>query len=157
MARWKGRARLRRILRQLPDETRDEIATVFESRAPGILGYARARTPVKSGRGRQLLDAKVSRRMLRFSLGLLTKARREAGFYLNILDRGRRPRTVIARRRNPGGGVTRYAMRVRAIPGARYDIVLGRVAAHAMNTIGIALRGIWPRVLSRFAGGGYGD
>lgn len=157
MARWKGRARLRRILRQLPNDARAEIADVFDSRAPGILGYARARTPRRSGRGRQLLDVKVSRRTLRFSLGLLNKARQRAGFYLNILDRGRRPRMVMARRRTPSGGISRYALRIRAINEARYDIVLGRVAAHAMNTIGTALRGMWPRLLSRFSGTGYGE
>lgn len=157
MAKWKGRAKLRRMLRSLPDDAREEIADVFQSNAPGLLAYARARTPVKTGAGRNLLGVRVSRKMLRLSLGLLTKVKQRAGFYLNILDRGRRPQTVRASRRTPSGTLSRYAFRVKPIPDARYDIVFGRVRAHAMNTVGAALRDLWPRVLRRYSGGDYGD
>lgn len=154
-ARWKGRARVRRIFKALPDEARSELADVFDERAPGILGYARANTPRKTGEGRALLSTKVSRKTLRFQLGLLSARARRQGFYLNILDRGRRPQTVRATRRAPSGAISRYMIRVRAINDARFDIVFGRVRAFAMNSIGVALRDLWPRVLARYSGGGF--
>jgi hypothetical protein len=162
MAKWKGRAKLRRMLRSLPDDAREEIADVFQSNAPSLLAYARASTPVKTGTGRNLLKVRVRRRQLQMAMGLFgrlgnLKSDARRGFYLNILDRGRRPQIVRAKRQSASGVITRYAYRVKAIPDARYDIVFGRVRAHAMNTVGTALRDLWPRVLRRYSGGDYGD
>lgn len=162
MARLKGRARVRRILRQIPQDARNEIADVFERYQGVILANAKSSTPVRTGAGRSLLKAWVARKQLRMRVGLrgnLGNLRSDArkGFYLNILDRGRRPQVAKAKRSKPSGGVTEYTVKVRPIADARYDIVFGRARAFALNTLNAPLREVFERVLRRFAGGDYGE
>lgn len=162
MAKWKGRARVRRLLRQIPDDIRNEIADVFERYKGVILANSKANTPTRTGFGRNLLDAWVARKALRMRIGLRGRLKNDnskasRGFYLNILDRGRRPQTVKANRSKPSGGVSTYMMRIRAIPDAKYDIVFGRARAFAVNILNAPLKDSFERVLRKLSGGGYGD
>lgn len=155
-AKWKGRAKLRRLLQRLPDSVRDEIAKLFEDKAPAALAYARASTPKRTGTLAAALQVKTYRKSLRMRLGLIGKADNSRFFYGRILDRGRRAQTAKAARRNASGAITRYVVRVRALPAARFDIVYGRVAAYVRNLIGVPAKDIFAKAL-RVAGAGGGN
>ena len=160
----KGLQRARRLLKRLPDSVRTEIAQLFQDSAPAALAFARANTPRKTGALAAALRVKVYVRSLRMNLGLLSKGDRRDFFYGNILERGRRPQTVTVRR--GGRQVSRgrvvsalqtYKMRVKALPAAKYDIVLGRVRAYVLNLIGPPLRQIFTKALQNAGGVGDGD
>ena len=156
-AKWKGRAKLKRLLQRLPDTVRLEIATLFEDQAPAALAYARASTPKRTGALAAALRVKTYRKTLRLRMGLMGRADNSRFFYGRILDRGRRAQAAKAKRRNASGAVTNYIVRVSAMPAARFDIVYGRVAAYVRNLIGVPARDIFARALRRAGAGGGAD
>ena len=164
-AKWKGRARLKRLLQRLPDSVRNEIAKMFEDQAPAALAYARASTPKRTGAIANALRVKVYSKTLKLRLGVFKGAGTHPGrnrlpiaTVAKILEQGRGSKTVTARRRNASGAVTRYTMKVGMIPAARFDIVYGRVQAYVKNLIGVPARSIFEKALRvAGAGGGNGD
>lgn len=163
-AKWKGRAKLKRLLQRLPDSVRLEIAKLFEDQAPAALAYARASTPKRTGALAAALRVKTYSKTLRMRLGIFKGAGTHPGrnrlpiaTIANILDRGRRPQTAKAKRRNASGAVTAYVVRVRAIPAARFDIVYGRVAAYVRNLIGVPAKDIFAKALRAAGAGGGAD
>lgn len=163
-AKWKGRAKLKRLLQRLPDTVRLEIATLFEDQAPAALAYARASTPKRTGALAAALRVKTYRKTLRLRMGVFKGAGIHPGHnrlpiatIASILEKGRRPQTAKAARRNASGAITRYVVRVKAMPAARFDIVYGRVAAYVRNLIGVPARDIFARALRRAGAGGGAD
>lgn len=156
-AKWKGKARVRRLLLGMPDATRLEIAKLFEDKAPAALAYARINTPRKTGALANALRVKTYPKRLALRLGLLTKGDNREFFYGRILDRGRRPQSVNVKRTTASGAVSQYVMKVSAIPAARFDIVYGRVAAYVRNLIGVPARDVFAKALRQFSGGMDGD
>jgi hypothetical protein len=156
-AKWKGRAKLKRLLQRLPDTVRLEIAKLFEEQAPAALAFARASTPKRTGALAAALRVKTYSKSLRMRLGLFGKADNSRFFYGRILDRGRRAQTARAKRRNASGAVTAYTVRVSALPAARFDIVYGRVAAYVRNLIGVPAKDIFAKALRAAGAGGGAD
>jgi hypothetical protein len=159
MARSKvrGAARLRRVLKSLPEASREELADTMNVIAFRLLGQAKAEVPVRTGRLRGLLSAKVLVKSLTIKLGLVGKRQARQGFYGFILDQGRKAQTVKVKRRNKQTGtVSTYALRVRAIPRERYNFVFGRLRDFRKNDLP-RLRDALDRVLSRAARGGIDD
>lgn len=154
-AKWKGRAKLKKLLQRLPDTVRTEIAKLFDEKAPAALAFSRANTPKRTGALAAALRVKVYPKRLALRLGLMGKADNTRFFYGRILDRGRRPQTVKAKRTSASGAVTQYTIRVGALPAARFDIVYGRVAAFVRNLIGVPAKDIFAKAL-RAAGVGGG-
>jgi hypothetical protein len=151
----KGAASLRRLLRRLPDASREELAIEFNAIGSRLLGRARAETPSRLGRLRAALDFKVLPKTLILRLGLITPKIRKRYFYGYILDKGRRARTVQVQRKNKNGSVSSYALRVRGIDRERYNFVFGRRADLLENELP-KLREVLNRVLRR-ASAGAGD
>lgn len=159
MARSKvrGAARLRRVLKSLPEASREELGDTMNVIAFRLLGRAKAEVPVRTERLKGLLSAKVLVKSLSLKLGLVTKRTQRQGFYGFILDQGRKAQTVQAKRKNRATGtVSRYALRVRAIPRERYNFVFGRIRDFRKNDLP-RLRDALERVLSRAARGGIDD
>jgi hypothetical protein len=151
-SRVKGAAQMKRTLRRLPEEAREELADTMTVIGNRLLGRARAEVPVRTGRLRSLLAARVLPRSLQLKLGLVTRGTQRKGFYGYILDAGRRARTVKAKRRTG----TVYTLRVRGISSSRYDFVFGRRRDFLRNELD-TLRQALNRVLGRVARGGGAD
>jgi hypothetical protein len=140
----KGAASLRRLLRRLPDQSRQELGDELQRIGNRLLGRAKAETPVRTGRLRGALGVRVGIKTLQLRLGLLTKATRRERFYGYILDQGRAAKTVTIRR-GPRAGAT---MRVSGIARARYEFVFGRRADFREQEVS-RLRAVLDRVLAR--------
>jgi len=150
-SRVEGASALMRTIRLLPETAREELGDALFLIGQRLLGRAKAGTPVKTGRLRNALSSKVARKSLNLRLGLVTKSAQRKFFYGYILDSGRRARTAKVTRRT-AGGVSSYAMRVRGISRARYDIVFDRRRDLQTNEIP-ELRNVLDRVLGRAARG----
>lgn len=147
----KGAGKVRRLLKRLPDEARASIVAELEKAAPVILSAARAETPVRTGALRRALEAKVFAKTMRLRVGLLTKAKRSKFFYGWILEAGRKPQTVRARK----AGGQPYQLRVKAISRERYDIVKGRTKALAQRLVRPGLDRAFRVALSKAATGNF--
>lgn len=151
-SRVKGVARLRKRLRDMPDHVQADLRTEFEDIGTRLLARAKAETPTRSGGLAAALAVRVLPRSLNLKIGLITKAKRRKFFYGYILDRGRRAQVVKAKRRT-AGGISVYAMRIRAIAPAKYDFVFGRRRDFLKNELP-RLRRVFERSLARVSGGG---
>jgi hypothetical protein len=121
-SRVKGASSLRRVLRRMPDVSRDNLADAFEAGGRRLLARAKAEAPSRSGQLRGALDLKVARKSLVMRIGLLTKRLQRNFFYGYILDIGRKAKTVTIRR-GPRKGAR---MRIKGIARDRYDFIFGR-------------------------------
>lgn len=139
-----GSASLRRLLRRLPDASRQELGEELQRIGNRLLGRAKAEAPVRSGRLRAALAVRVGVKTLQLRLGLLTAANRRKFFYGYILDQGRAAKTVTIRRGPRAGAV----MRVSGIAPGRYEFVFGRRADFRENEVS-RLRVVLDKVLAR--------
>lgn len=151
-SRVKGAASLRRTLKRLPEASREELADTMNVIAFRLLGQARAEVPVRTGKLKSLLTAKVLVSSLTMKLGLVNKRAQRQGFYGYILDQGRKAQTAKARRRNQSGTISTYTVRVKAIGRDRYNFVFGRIRDFRKNDLP-RLRDALERVLGRAARG----
>lgn len=155
-SRVRGARSLRRTLKALPEASREELGDTMNVIAFRLLGKAKAEVPVRTGRLKGLLSAKVLVNSLTLKLGLVNKRAQRQGFYGFILDQGRKAQVARAKRRNQSGTVSTYSVRVRAIPRERYNFVFGRIRDFRKNDLP-RLRDALDRVLSRAARGGIDD
>ncbi len=154
-ARVAGKIRFKALIRQLPQDARDEITKAMRAAAPQALAIAQARAPKKSGRGANLLTTKVSGgKFPRLRIGLLTKRAQQEGFFLRILETGRKAGLAKATRRKPRGGVTRYFIRVKAIARGRYDFIWDSAERLLVDAVFDPINRAVDAVLRRVAGGG---
>jgi len=152
-SRVKGAAPLWRTLIRLPEASREELADTMNVIAFRLLGQARAEVPVRTGKLKSLLTAKVLVSSLTMKLGLVNKRAQRQGFYGYILDQGRKAQTAKARRRNRSTGtISTYTVRVKAISRERYNFVFGRIRDFRKNDLP-RLRDALERVLGRAARG----
>ena len=169
-ARVAGKIALQRVLRQLPDDMRKEIAEAMRRAGPKALSIARSLAPSRSGKLRQLLNWKVSggklRQLLnwkvsggkvpRLRVGLLTKRAQQEGFYGRILEGGRKPGPAKASRRTPSGGISTYFINVRGISRGRYDFIFGRAEPRIQNEVFGEVGKVVDDVLARASSGQLG-
>ncbi len=148
----KGAGRVRRLLKRLPIDLRNELARDMKGAAPAILGAARRETPRRSGRLASLLSTKFYDKTLRLRVGLIGKAANRAGWYGRILEAGRKPQRVNVKRRT-SNGVISYAMNVKAMPASRFDIVRGRTRTLALRLLRPLLSRAYDRALRKAASG----
>lgn len=149
MAKYlKGANSLRRMLRRLPDDMRKELGGELEKIGNRLLGRAKAETPVRTGRLRSALRAKVLVKSLQLRLGLIGKAERRRLFYGYILEQGRAAKTVMIKR-GPRAG---RQMQISPISRERYNYVFGRREDFRRNELG-KMRDALERVLGRVAKG----
>jgi hypothetical protein len=162
-ARVAGKIALQRLLRQLPDDMRKEIAEAMRRAGPKALAIARSLAPSRSGKLRQLLDWKVSGgKVPRLRVGLLTKRAQAEGFYGRILEGGRKPGRAKASRRTPGGGISTYFINVRGISRGRYDFIFDSAKPRIQNEVFGEVGKVVDDVLARagrgdLGGSGNGD
>lgn len=152
-----GQAKMRRLLRQLPDEARADILGVMERGGRRAQVAMKVRARHRTGK----LQAGVRYRVdksLRMQVGLLgTKRGRAKLFYGFVLDKGRKAQTVTVRRvakglgrGKPAGTVSSYQMRVRAMRGDEF--VSGRYP-EVKSSIGADARQMFARVLKKVGAG----
>lgn len=144
----KGTASLRRLLRRLPDASRQALGDELKAIGQRLLARAKAETPVRTGRLRAALGMSVAVKTLQLRLGLIKKADRRRLFYGYILDQGRKAKS----------GVTKNGRRwaTGAISPSRYEFVFGRRKDFQQNEIP-NMRKVLDKVLSDAARGAGND
>jgi hypothetical protein len=96
----RGSKAFRRLLKQLPEEMRVEMAHVLEDVGPKLARQMQARTPRKTGALQAGIKWKVLRATLRLQVGLLGSKRGRAKlFYGYILNFGRKAQVAFGMRR----------------------------------------------------------
>lgn len=152
MSSVRGAAKLRRLIRRMPEAVQQEIVGSLDSWGRELGGAMRARTPRRRGTLLSRIRHKVFPKSLRMQVGLLGSRKvRQRLFYARILDLGRKGQSVRARRRRKDGSVSTYAMNVGAIRAMRF--VTGPLSdlRTGMNK---HIKGIWTRALRRVSEGG---
>lgn len=150
-----GSKSFRRLLKNIPEQARVEIAHAMEDAAPRIAAQMRANAPEKTGALRAGIKWRVSRRLLRLQVGLIgTKRGRAKLFYGYILNFGRKARKVNVRRRAPGGAISSYVMNVRGFRGLHFVTGGFRDLRAQLNA---KLRDIWSKILKHAASGAGND
>lgn len=144
----RGAASLRRLLRRLPDASRQALGDELRAIGERLTARAKAETPVRTGRLRAALGFRVAVKTLQLRLGLVKKADRRRFFYGYILDQGRRAKA--------GKSKSGRNYRVTAIPSTRYEFVFGRRRDFQQNEIP-RLRTVLDRVLEQAARGSGDD
>lgn len=166
----RGLPELRARLQKLPAKVQKEILDAFEEIGGELQSAMRARAPSKTGKLREGTTYKVFPKTLRLEVGLRnTKAGRSTLFYGRIQDLGRKSQTVIVHRviraqraewlariangtarasRKPRDLGTRYALRVRAMPGKKF--VSGRFP-ELRQKARAKLQGIYARAIGEGA------
>lgn len=163
-------ARVRRLMRGLPDEMRGQMTGVLQRGGDEALRQMRARAPKRTGALGQGLAARILPGSLRLRVGFVGRRGRDWPFYGPIQDVGRKAQTVTVHRltkadratwavlrrlgkargsRKPKHLGTTYRLRIKASPGKRF--VTGRYP-DLRAAIGGQLRGIWDRALAKMAG-----
>lgn len=148
----KGVGKVRKVMRALPDECRNELLREMEYAAPAILAHARREAPVRTGGLRDALSYKVYPRTLRLVVGLLGKAKNRKFFYGHILEVGRKAKTV--RRRSSTG--TRHDYRVTEISAGQYDMVGPRTKKFARLALRPAINRAFEKALAKATAKGGG-
>jgi hypothetical protein len=162
--RVRGVASVRKLLRQLPDDAKNEIIVELNVSGREMLPRMQGRAPYKTGATRSGLSFKVLPKSLRLQIGLLgTKAGRSKLFYARIQDLGRKAQVVTVRRFRAGGqrlyfrghkfgpSVQMYPMHVPFMKGKRF--VTG-----GMRDLRVILqrnlKNIWSQALRKFTSAG---
>lgn len=153
-----GQAKMRRLLRQLPDEARADILGVMERGGRRAQAAMKARARHRTGKLQAGVRYRMLNKSLRMQVGLLgTKRGRAKLFYGFVLDKGRKAQTVTVRRiakglgrGKPAGTVSSYQMRVRALRGDEF--VSGRYP-EVKSSIGADARQTFTRVLKKVGAG----
>lgn len=166
--RLKGIARVRRIMRGLPESARGEIVVALHLAGRQLQAAMRARAPVRRGKVRDGILYRVYPKTLRLRVGLLSVKRGQGNlFYGRIQDLGRKAQTVNVERYRRGARAgdnqkaitgrksssltVRYKLRVKAMAPKRF--VTGRYA-ELRNAMMANLQDIYQRALRHVAGGG---
>jgi hypothetical protein len=148
-SRIKGVGKLRRLMKRLPEDMRDEMIVELNLVGRDALGQMQGRAPRRRGALVAGLSFKVFPKTLRLQVGLLTKPINRKLFYGRILDLGRTGQTVTAKR-----GVSSYAMNVSAIPAKHF--VTGR-RSEVRARLRQDLPPIYDRALKKAASGAGGE
>lgn len=149
-SKFRRRRSYGRLIRNLPEAARAELADVLQDVAPAVRSTMLARVPRRSGALAAAIAVKVYPRTLRLRAGLLTRARARRLFYARILEYGRKAQTVNVRRRTPSGGRVAYVMRVAPIAAGRFI----RGAMPELQTqLRVRLKEIWARILQQASRG----
>lgn len=154
MARSKvrGAAKLRRLMKRLPESVRGEIIEVLDSAGVKLRDAIKARTPRRTGALQAGISYRVYPRTMRMQVGFLgSKKTRAALFYGRILEFGRKAQIAKAARPNKSGGISRYTVRVKAIAPKRF--VTGRMT-DLRSTINKEVKDLWQRSIAKVAEGG---
>lgn len=144
----KGAASLRRLLRRLPDASRQELGEELKAIGDRQLAKAKAETPVRTGALRAALAVRVAVKTLQLRIGLVRKVDRSRFFYGYILDQGRKAQS--------GKSKSGRNWAVSGISAGRYEFVFGRRRDIQQNEIP-KLRTALDRVLERAARGAGDD
>lgn len=147
--RVRGDRSFRKLLRQLPDEAKGEMAAVLDNAGDQLLSEMQADVPRRTGRLASGLSKKLLRSSLRLRVGIIGKPTARRLFYSHIVEGGRKAGSVMVRRRI-GGTLALYRMRVRAMA-ARPFVFKRRSVLRA--TINRHITSYWERVLTRAAAG----
>ena len=151
----KGARRVSRLLKRLPNTVGGEIIEVYREAAPTITAYSQAAAPTRTGELARNIKWRVFEKTLRLRIGLFGAKLNRDLFRARILERGRKARTVVVKRRVKGGGKVAYRLRVSAIGRGRYDFLAGRAMGFAIETLRPKLGKVWERALRK--AGGVGD
>lgn len=151
MSKIRGAARMRRFIRSMPEAIQTEIVGSLDRWGRDMAAVMQARTPRRTGALIGKIRHKVFPRSLRMQVGVIgSKKVRQRLFYGRILDLGRRGQVVRARRHRKDGGVTVYALHVRAIRALHF--VTGPMS-DLRTGFNRHIRGIWERALRKVSGG----
>ena len=148
MAGVKGAASLRRLLRRLPDASRDALGNELQAIGNRLLARAKAETPVKTGRLKAALAVRVAVKSLQLRLGLIKKQDKRRLFYGYILDQGRKGKSGISK--------SGRKFNITPIPSNRYEFVFGRRKDFQVNEVP-KLRSVLDQVLTQAARGAGDD
>jgi len=170
----KGAAKVRSMLRRVPQAVRDEMLVMMDQAGDDILAAQQADAPYRYGGLRGALSKRLLRGSLRLRVGLVGKAVNRLRFYGRILEAGRKAKTVqvvkgglTSEVRAAGGrsnrykalakrmGAQSYTMQVKALPARRF--ISSQRTREMRNTLGGRLNGFWSRVLQDVSGGGASD
>jgi hypothetical protein len=109
MSGVRGRTRVRRILKALPDATKQEIVREFDRAGREILPVMKSRAPVLTGATRAGLSYRVLPGSLKLLIGLIsTPLGRAKLFYSRIQDLGRKAQVVTVTRFSRGSARTYF-------------------------------------------------
>lgn len=147
MSSFRGGKSAKRLVKNIPEAMRSEMAGILDETGNELLAAMKARTPRRTGKLESAIQKKVYPKTLRLRVGLFAGVRKKLGlFYAHILEFGRKAQTVTISR-GPRAGAK---MRVSALP-ARHFVTgpLGEPRIAARRKI----KGVWERVLKRAAGG----
>ena len=142
----KGTASLRRLLRRLPDASRQALGDELKAIGERLLGRAKAETPVRTGRLRAGLGFTVAVKTLQLRLGLVKKADRRRFFYGYILDQGRKAKTGVSK------SGRRWA--VSAIAPSRSEFVFGRRKDFQQNELAAMRKALERELIKASRGAG---
>jgi hypothetical protein len=164
---------VRRLLKQLPDEARQEIAEVLERGGRRILTAQKAAAPRKTGQLAAGLRMDLSKKSLLLRIGIFGKASARRLFYARIIGGGRRAQTVTVSRRGKaaiaahgkrlqgrrkvqGDIVSTYRLRVKAR--VAQPVIDPSAARQARRALYEDMKAVWGRVLAKHPpGSGDGD
>lgn len=148
-SRVRGDKGFRKVLQQLPDAARKEMADVMRGIGVELVEIMQADAPKgKTGKLRQSITYKLAERSLRLRVGLITKRRGTfEPFYGRFVEFGRKAQVVNVTRRK---GTAPYQMKVRAMAPRPY-VYKRRPEVRAI--LRTRLQNYWSHVLSAAAEG----
>jgi hypothetical protein len=146
-SRFRGGKSAKRLVKNIPDAMRAELAQALDEGGNELLAAMRARAPRRTGKLESGIQKKVYPKTLRLRVGLFAATRRKLGlFYAHILEYGRKAQTVTISR-GPRAGAK---MRVTALPERHF--ITGPLGGPRV-VFRRKLKGVWERVLKQAAGG----
>lgn len=148
--RYEGVRQVRRILRQLPPEATEHMASVMKRFGRKFLVAMHLYVPIKTGALRRGLSVKFLRRTLRLRVGFVGKRINRRLYYGRIVQGGRKAQTVIVKRRR--GSKQPYSYRVKeraAKPFVRGTPAMRSVHEQLQKTLSV----FWNDVLRKVSGG----
>jgi len=135
-----GARSFRKLLKQLPDSAKQEMAGILADAGPSLLAAIAADAPVRTGALKAALQQKLLRTSLRLRVGLINKAANRRFFYGRILEFGRKAQTVTIRSGPRAGAL----MRIRALQPRPFIFAKRPKLRSALNN---SLRKFWDATL----------
>jgi hypothetical protein len=145
-----GAKSAKRLVRNIPEAMRGELADALEVGGSDLYRAIYARAPYRTGATRAQLRKKVYPKTLRLRIGFFDKGKNARTFIARILEFGRKAQTVPIKRGPRAGS----SMKVGAIAPRRF--VYGPLT-DLRREFRKQLKGVWDRVLKQAAGGAGDD
>jgi hypothetical protein len=155
--RVRGDRSFRKILKRLPETIKAEMLEMLDKTGDAVLAQQQRDVAVRTGALRSALSKRLYKGLVRVRVGLIGPAVNRRLFYARWIERGRKSKTMIARKKGPKRENLAGIYRRRIGPMPKRPFIMSDRTKRIRDTMAGQIQGYWSRVLQKASVGANDD